>query len=157
MGHRAEVVVEVTPKEGTILLSPVNSAATYHVPILLFGHECSFLVDTGAAVTLLSSTVWEKCRGAVPMALTPSQCRLVSATGELLTSHGSTELPLTIGKTDFISPVTVINGLAEASLGLTFYKHITVRLISKLRHCLFPRKASLLAYNPQWLFCQQQQ
>ena len=117
---------KVTPNEGTILLSPVNPAATYQVPILLFGHKCSFLVDTGAAVTLLSSTVREKCHGAVPTALTLSQCCLVGATGELLTSHGSTKLPLTIGKTDFISPVTVINGLA--SLGLTFYKHACTSL-----------------------------
>ena len=136
VGHRAEGVVEVTPNEGTILLSPVNSAATYHVPILLFGHECS-LVNTDAAVTLLSSTVWEKCCGAVPTALTPSQCRLVGATGELLTSHGSTELPLTIGRTDFISPVTVINGLAEDGIGLDFLQ---------AHHCMIDFKTQTLSF-----------
>ena len=146
VGHRAEGVVEVTPKEGTILLSPVNSAATYHVPILLFGHECSFLVDTGTAVTLLSSTVWEKSRGAVPMALTPSQCRLVGATGELLTSHGSTKLPLTIGKTDFISPVTVINGLAkEGIIGLDFLQAHHCTIDFKTQTLSFPKEGFTLS------------
>ena len=41
-----------------VFISPVNSALTFHFPFTLFGKTYSFLVDTGAAATLLSSTTW---------------------------------------------------------------------------------------------------
>ena len=41
-----------------VFISLVNSALTFHFPFMLSGKTYSFLVDTGAAATLLSFTTW---------------------------------------------------------------------------------------------------
>ena len=44
----------------SIAISPVSVADTLHVDVKLFGNTCSFLVDTGAAVSLISLDVWKQ-------------------------------------------------------------------------------------------------
>ena len=48
--------------QGTLHISPINPAVTYHIPVSVHGYTCSFLVDTGAAVTLINSLTWTHCK-----------------------------------------------------------------------------------------------
>ena len=119
-GHMAGGASEMTHDQGTILVSPVNPAFAYHISVSLYGHDCSFLLDTGAAVTLLSLQWWNKC-GAPDVPLTPMSHRLVGVTGTPLAVQGSATLPLLIGKTTFYTPVIIVDCLTENGiLGLDF-------------------------------------
>ena len=106
----AEGVPNLAPDQGTISLSPVNPAIAYHIPVLLHGHVCSFLLDTGAAVSLLSSPLWNKYHNDSQQ-LTPTMHWLVGVTGDPLTVQGSATLPLLIGENKFDIPVIIVDNL----------------------------------------------
>ena len=55
MGHWTEGMPQMTPStQGTAYsLTSVNTTCTFHIPVGLHGHTFSFLLDTGAAVTLI--------------------------------------------------------------------------------------------------------
>lgn len=103
-----------------IAISPVNVADTLHVDVKLFGNTCSFLVDTGAAVSLISLDVWKQL--SAPVTLEPLvKQRLVSVSGSPLEVAGSARVTIVIGGTGFEVTVIVVDGVAaEGILGLDF-------------------------------------
>jgi hypothetical protein len=110
MGHQAEGVTIVTNTQGTTYPSPAN---TYHIPVLLVGNWYSFLVDTGAAISLISSVTWERCCIASKrhQKLVPwHQPRLVGVNGS----------PLAV-RVSLFMPFVVAEGISsEGILGLDF-------------------------------------
>ena len=146
-GHMAEGVPKLAPDQGTLLLSPVNPAVAYHIPVLLHGHICSFLLDTGAAVSLLSSALWNKYHNDSQQ-LTPTMHRLVGVTGDPLTVQGSATLPLLIGENKFDIPVIIVDNLTEDGIiGLDFLRsnHCTIDFKSQLLH--FPNNEVSLSLH----------
>ena len=71
-GPRAEGDV-MTQTQGTLHISPINPAVTYHIPVQINSYTCSFLVDTGAVVTLTNTSMWTHCKlsGQPPADLIP--------------------------------------------------------------------------------------
>ena len=125
-GHQAEGTTKVTQTQGIVCISPVNPVATYHIPVSLHGHSCSFLIDIGAAISLINSTVWEKCCSAprqdIHMELAPwQQQRLVGVNGSPLHVRGSLSTLLTIGNHKWNINLVVVDELIEEGiLGLDF-------------------------------------
>ena len=115
-----------------IYISPVNSIHTFHVTFTIFDQPYSFLVDTGAAATLLSAKTWDKvCQsvGAQQLSLAPAASQLVSVDGSPLTVKGTTTITLTCDQHKFSTSVIVVDNLAEeAILGLDFLEshHCTI-------------------------------
>ena len=107
-----------------LLVSPVNPALSFHVTFHIFGHPYMFLVDTGAAATLLSTAVWKKCLqscGPQQPSLDSVSTRLLSVDGSPLTVTGTATVSLTINQYSFPTSVIIVDDLAEdAILGLSF-------------------------------------
>lgn len=94
--------------QGTIASIPVN-----------------FLVDTGAAVSLLSSKVWREIENArVPIVMRPWPGeRLVGVNGTPLSVKGCIHVPLSTGGTQFDGTFVIANDLwVEAIVGLDFIR-----------------------------------
>ena len=70
----------MTQTQGTLQISPVNPSVIYHICVQIHGHICSFLVNIGAAVTLIKRATWARCKlaGQSPADLIPwnQQCLL---------------------------------------------------------------------------------
>ena len=58
-GHSPEGMVKrmTQPTGNFISITPVNPALTLHVDVNVFGSHHPFLVDTGAAITLMDSSL----------------------------------------------------------------------------------------------------
>ena len=99
----------------------INSVSNYTVCAHVFSNEVSFLVDTGAAVSLVSSEVWECIKSPTAPRMNPVGLRLVGVDGAPLQIQGSVTIELeTSGKT-FEQELIVVNALtSEGILGLNF-------------------------------------
>lgn len=85
----------------------------------------SFLLDTGAAVTLLRKDAWERVNAEKTHKLSPwSGQRLVGVDGSPLQVFGQVEMKLTLVGKHFPTNVLVVSPLTtEAILGLDFLQH----------------------------------
>lgn len=116
-----------------IIVSPVNPAQTFHVPIKVIQYECQFLVDTGAAVTLMSTATYQKLQsGKYRSKLQPWKGqRLVGVDGSPLQAMGTIDCELVID---------IVHDLAteEAILGLDFLQKYGCIIDIPHRKLLFP-------------------
>ena len=95
------------------------SWAARHTIVCLDNTPVSFLVDTGAGVSLLNKEVWDKLRQAEDMLKPVVTQRIVGVDGIPIRIEGSVSVPVTIGKATFNHEFIVANGItAEAILGL---------------------------------------
>ena len=79
------------------------------------------LIDTGAAVSVLSSDVFSREGKNLGSNLAPSSCRLTTASGQGLETHGSINLDMRIGKTITQQEFVIADlGNCEGILGLDF-------------------------------------
>ena len=82
------------------------------------------MIDTGAAVSVLSSEIFSANKRAVKSELLPSDCRLTTASGQGLETHGTIKTPLQIGKTTVQQDFVVAGlGNCEGILGLDFLEN----------------------------------
>ena len=74
----------------------VNSISNYTMCACVFGNEISFLVDTDAAVSLVSSKVWNRIKPTPAPRMNPVGLRLVGVDGAPLHVQGSVTVELNI-------------------------------------------------------------
>jgi len=79
----------------------INSVSNYSVPAVVFDSQVLFLVDTGAAVSLISKEIWDHIKPADPPELKPVNMRLVGVEGTSMQIQGSTAVNLKISKPQF--------------------------------------------------------
>ena len=72
----------------------INSVSNYSVCAHVFGSQVSFLVDTGAAVSLVSNEVWDCIKPANAPKLNPVSMKLVGVDGACLQVQGSVTVEL---------------------------------------------------------------
>ena len=94
----------------------MNSALTFHFPFSLFGKPYSFLVDTGAAATLLSSTTWNNCLQQSggdldKFSLEPVSSRLFGVGGSPLTVKGKADIIIQGNQFNFPISVIIVDDL----------------------------------------------
>ena len=99
----------------------VNSVSNYTVCARVFSNEVSFLVDTGAAVSLVSSEVWECIKPPTAPRMNPVGLRLVGVGGAPLQIQRSVTIELEFSGKTFKQELIVVNVLtSEGILGLNF-------------------------------------
>ena len=88
------------------------------------GVRVSWLLDTGAAVTLLHKDVWAQVKASNPQKLKPwTAMKLVSAGGTPLTIHGSAQIEVELEGQKYPTEVVVVSTLtseATCIIGLDF-------------------------------------
>ena len=89
--------------------SPVLTSDTILVDVQLFGHPFSFLIDTGAAVSLIHLNTWKHCASS-DILLQPSPRQLVSVTGAPLQVLGTARVALHIQSTPLECDLLVVDG-----------------------------------------------
>ena len=76
----------------------MNPLHTLHVVIKIFNTPCSFLIDTGAAVSLIRDTTWKRCKPPGSSSLEPwTYQNLSGVEGSPLQVIGSAEAQIEIG------------------------------------------------------------
>jgi len=89
----------------------------------VFGNDISFLVDTGAAVLLISSDVWDRIKPSSAPAVNPVSLRLVGVDGTPLQIQGSVTINLDVSGLVFQQELIIVKALtSDGILGLNFLK-----------------------------------
>ena len=112
----------------SLYISPVNSTPTFHVSFTIFDRLYYFLVDTGAAATLLNSSTWDKilqsCKPQDAPSLKAVLPRLASVSSSPLSVKGTTTIKLIHNGHTFLTSVIVVDNLSvDAILGLDFLEY----------------------------------
>ena len=112
----------------SLYISPVTSTHTFHVSFTIFDRPYYFLVDTGAAATLLNSSTWDKilqsCKPQDAPSLKVVLPRLASVNGSPLSVKGTTTIKLIHNGHTFPTSVIVVDNLSvDAILGLDFLEY----------------------------------
>ena len=120
------------PVEGqdnpALLVNDIVISTLPHETFFVYGHvhgaDVRFLIDTGAAVSLLNSTVWRKLSAKASLRLEPwLGARLVGVDGSQLRVLGQARLPLVIGTATISASVVVVDTLTtEGILGMDFLR-----------------------------------
>ena len=121
---------QLTDKQNTIdskseqnvpTIISINSVSSYTLLCAINGTPVSFLIDTGAGVSLLKSEVWERVNGN-PNTLKPITAhRLVGVDGIPIKVRGSTIAQLTIGGVEFQHEFIIADQITvDALLGVDF-------------------------------------
>ena len=113
---------EGDPRKATdISIFPVNPVPAYNVNVFVNNQPAKFVLDTGAAVTLLQKGIWDQMRQ-TEVALDPwTGQRLVGVEGTPLQVCGTVQVRLRLGEETFQMRVVVVDGLTvDVILGLDF-------------------------------------
>jgi len=106
---------------GDMCTITINSVSNYTLHARVFNDNVSFLVDTGAAVSLVSSKVWNRIKPPTVPRMNSVNLRLVGVDGAPLQIQGSVTVDLEISGKIFKQELIVVNALtSEGILGLNF-------------------------------------
>ena len=107
---------------GNLVLHTINPADTLRIQATIDDHSCSFLLDTGAAVTLLNNNLWECCKNSFQHTWQPwTQQRVIGVDGSTLQTNGTALVYVNFFEHMFQLPVIIVDGISEdAILGLDF-------------------------------------
>ena len=131
-----------TPRDQSqtpISLLPVSHS--YRINGRVNGVQASFVVDTGAAVTLLDKTLWDKVNNAGQALSTWTGLPLVGVESTRLETWGTATIEITFSGETFKFPVLVASSLtADAILGMDFLdeNECTLEMANKVLR--FPNK-----------------
>ena len=106
-----------------IKLLAVNPAHAYHVIGEIPGEvgNVKFMIDTGAAVSLIREDIWKRVAGSEPTLKAWTGCKLVGAEGSPIEINGTAALTFLIAGQKVYGEFLVTNRLnSEAILGLDF-------------------------------------
>ena len=112
----------------------VNPSGGYQLRGAVNGTPTAFLVDTGAAVTLIRDDVWQQTSTASKELKPWKGCRLLSVDGSPLHIRGQTTAELEFEGKQFKTRVVIAASLStEAIIGLDFLEHIqaTIDLVNE--------------------------
>ena len=99
----------------------INSVSNYTLCARIFNDNVSFLVDTGATVSLVSSKVWNRIKPSTAPRMNLVNLRLVGVDGAPLQIQGSVTVELEISGKIFKQELIFVNALTpEGILGLNF-------------------------------------
>ena len=100
---------------------PINNVSSYVLSCSMGGHIVSFLVDTGAGVSLLNKDAWDKLKSKQDTIFPAMSHRLVGVDGAPLNVLGSAIIPITISGLTFKHKFVIAEKItADAILGLDF-------------------------------------
>ena len=123
---------------------PRNSPTSYTVTGTVFTTPTSFLLDTGAAVSILRHDVWNQAKPADSNLHPWTGQPLVSVDGTPLTLYGYTVVPIHLADLSFECTVVIADGLTtEAILGIDFLEANKCTLDMGNRTLCFPGSQSL--------------
>ena len=121
MSRPFEGAEQKAQRRDTVLISNV-SHESFFLYAILNGVGVNFLIDTGAAVSLIHSNVWHRLSGVALETWTGP--RLVSADGSALHILGGAKVTLRVGEAAASLYVVVTDNLAtEGILGIDFLGH----------------------------------
>ncbi len=105
-----------------VTVSPIIPTGGYQMDCSVNGVPTSFLLNTGAAVTLLWRDTWERVTASNPRDLgSYSVVQLVGVNGSPLTVHGRVTVNLQMKARILATDIVVVSPVtAEAILGLDF-------------------------------------
>ena len=113
----------------------VNPAMSKFIVAIVKGSPVEFMVDTGAAVSLIRKDVWDRLGGASTFGLSPWRGRhLVGVEGSTVPVCGVTTLDFHLADQAFLADLVVVDSLkVESILGLDFLeKHEGIIDLSKM-------------------------
>ena len=103
------------------MVLPVSPSAAYQISASILGQPATFILDTGAAVTLLHKKAWDRVKPPSAILSPWTGRKLVSVEGTSIMVLGSTKLPLQLGTSVFSTEIVIADGLTtEGILGLDF-------------------------------------
>ena len=89
-------------RDQVLVSTPFTSSATYRIYVEIAGIPTSLVIDTGAAVTLLWTKIWDRIQRQKPSALNPWMGpKLVGADNRPLQVRGCKQLTVTIAGQNF--------------------------------------------------------
>lgn len=101
----------------------INNVSSYLLPCSMYNVPVSFLIDTGAGVSLLQGSVWDKIRPKDHKLRTVTVHRLVGVDGIPIRVRGSAWIQFSIGGMEFDHEFIIADHItAEAILGLDFLR-----------------------------------
>ena len=99
----------------------INNVSSYSLSCSIYGSPVSFLVDTGAGVSLLSKPVWDRIKPTKGVLNPIVTRRLVGVDGVPIKVEGTVSVPITISGVTLPHTFIVAEQItAEAILGLDF-------------------------------------
>ena len=124
---------------GSVSLLPVTHS--YHLLGSVNGIPATFVVDTGASITVVDKTVWDKVNCENCSLELWTGCRLVGVEGTPLRAYGMSTVELQFAGEIFQCPVLVAGSLtSEAILGLDFLEANNCTLEMCGRKLVFPER-----------------
>ena len=102
----------------------VNPAVAYHIKGLVDLYPVDFMLDTGAAVSLLNAELWDRVKGSCSELIGLHKPELVGVGGAPIRVRGTTRLNVDFnGKRLAMNVVVADLGKTEAIVGLDFLEH----------------------------------
>ena len=124
-----------------IFVSPISSTVAYKISTLINNLPVSFVLDTGAAVTILHRETWEKIKMPKRQLTTWTGQNLIGVEGTPLQVLGCSEIPVEIEGKTFSMKVIVVSSLtAEAIMGMDFLEANNCKIDLKQKALCFPDK-----------------
>ena len=125
-------------------LFAVNPHAAFHINGSINSYTVHFMLDTGAAVSLLDAKTWDKIKG--NSTLEPwTNPGLMGVGGTPLSVDGIAKLDLELGEKQYLVEMVVADLRTEGILGLDFLEtnkcasglpHETMKLRTNQSHCI---------------------
>ena len=110
----------------------VNSVTSYYLTGYVSNKLISFLVDTGAGVSLLNGRVWDKIKPSTVSVEPGVRQNLVGVDGHAIQVRGSVKIPVTISDRIFEQTFIIADGItAEGILGMDFLEDKCVFDVAK--------------------------
>ena len=114
-GHDNNVTSHNTPT------LTINNVSNYSVTVDVGGDQVPFLIDTGAAVSLIRGDVWDRIKPCNAPKVEPANTRLVGVDGAPLQVRGSVMVQLVVAGQPFEQKVIIADSLtSQGILGLDF-------------------------------------
>ena len=108
------------PEQNVPQIFNIINVSSYVLSCNIYNTPVSFLVDTGAGISLLNKEVWDKLRKAEDMLKPVVTQRIVGVDGILIIIERSVSVPVNIGKATFNHEFIVANEITAEYWGWIF-------------------------------------